>query len=136
MQPPAHISKHFDAALENIRSRVLEMGGMVEYQIRYAVEALAKRDLTLADQVTADDVQVNLLEREIDEACTNVIARRSPAANDLRFVLMVYKTITDLERIGDEAKKIALTARGLELNDRSSPGFPEIKLVAAVVIDM
>jgi phosphate transport system protein len=136
MQPAAHTSKHFDAELEHIRSRVLEMGGIVEYQIRYAVEALRSGDSGLVNRVIKDELKVNQLEREIDEACTNVIARRAPAAGDLRFLMMAYKTITDLERIGDEAKKIALVARGLRLNERVSPGFPEIRLICTVVVDM
>jgi len=112
------------------------MGRMVEYQIRYAVEALRRGDVALAKRVAEDELKVNQLERQIDEACTQVIARRSPAAGDLRFLMMVYKTITDLERVGDEAKKIALVARGLHLSERVSPGFPEIRVVSAVVIDM
>jgi len=136
MQPAAHTSKDFDAELEHIRTQVLEMGGMVEYQIRYAVEALRRGDVALAKRVAEDELKVNQLERQIDEACTQVIARRAPAAGDLRFLMMVYKTITDLERVGDEAKKIALVARGLHLNERVSPGFPEIRIVSAMVIDM
>jgi phosphate transport system protein len=136
MQPAAHSSKDFDAELEYIRTQVLEMGGIVEYQIRYAIEALRRGDVVLAKRVAQDELKVNQLEREIDEACTQVIARRSPAAGDLRFLMMIYKTITDLERIGDEAKKIALVARSVRLNERVSPGFPEIRVVSAVVIDM
>ena len=136
MQPAAHTSKHFDAELENVRSQVLEMGGIAEYQIRYAVEALRTGDLALVNRVIADEVRVNQLEREIDEICTQTIARRAPAANDLRFLMMVYKTLTDLERIGDEAKKIAFVARTLRLAERSSPGMPQIQRVAALVIGM
>jgi len=136
MQPAAHTSKDFDAELEHIRTQVLEMGGIVEYQIRYAVEALRGGDVALAKRVAEDELTVNQLEREVDEACTQVIARRSPAAGDLRFLMMIYKTITDLERVGDEAKKIALVARSVRLNERASPGFPEIRIVSAMVIDM
>jgi phosphate transport system protein len=136
MQPAAHSSSDFDADLLSIRSRVLEAGGIVEYQIRYAIEALRSADAVLVSRVIADEDRVNRLEREIDEACTHVIARRAPAASDLRFVMMIYKTITDLERIGDEAKKIALVARHVRINERISPGFPELKMISAVVIDM
>jgi phosphate transport system protein len=136
MPPAAHTSRDFDAELDHIRTRVLEMGGIAEYQIRYAVEALRRGDPALAKRVVEDELKVNELEREIDAACTHVIARRSPAAGDLRFLTMVYKTITDLERIGDEAKKIALVARGVRLNERASPGFPEIRVLASMVIDM
>jgi phosphate transport system protein len=136
MQPAAHSSSDFDADLLTIRSKVLEAGGIVEHQIRYAIEALRSGDTALVSRVIADEERVNRLEREIDEACTHVIARRAPAANDLRFVLMIYKTITDLERIGDEAKKIVLVAKNVRLNERIRPGFPELKVIAAVVIDM
>ncbi len=136
MPPATHTSKHFDAELEAIRTHVLEMGGLVEYQIRYAVEALRTGDMALVNRVMADEAQVNQAEREIDETCTQVIARRAPAANDLRFLMMVYKTLTDLERVGDEAKKIALVARSLHLAERSAPGVAQIQRVAALVIDM
>ena len=136
MQPTAHTSKDFDAELEHIRSQVLAMGGIVEYQVRYAVEALRTGDLALVSKVEDDERRVNRLECEIDEACTNVIARRNPAAGDLRFLTMVYKIITDLERVGDEAKKIARVARRLHLGEHRTPGFAEIRLVASVVVDM
>jgi phosphate transport system protein len=136
MQPATHTSKDFDAELGRVRARVLEMGGIVEYQIRYAIEALRRGDVALAKRVAEDELKVNQLEREIDEACTQVIARRSPAAGDLRFLMMIYKTITDLERIGDEAKKIALVARSVRLSEHGSPGFPEIRIVSAMVVDM
>jgi phosphate transport system protein len=134
--PAAHTSKHFDAELETIRTQVLEMGGMVEYQIRYAVEALRSGDTALVTRVIRDEARVNQLEREIDEACTQVIARRAPAANDLRFLMMVYKTLTDLERVGDEAKKIALVARGLRFAQASAPGMPQVQRIAGLVIEM
>jgi phosphate transport system protein len=136
MQSAAHTSKHFDAELETIRTQVLEMGGIAEYQIRYAIEALRTGDAALVNRVIHDETRVNQLERDIDEACTQVIARRAPAANDLRFLMMVYKTLTDLERIGDEAKKIALVARGLRLVQAVGPGLREIERVAALVIEM
>ena len=136
MHPTTHSSRDFDADLLAVRSQVLEAGGIVEYQIRYAIEALRTGDRALVARVIADEDRINRLEREIDEACTHTIARRAPAAGDLRLLLMVYKTITDLERIGDEAKKIALVAREVCLNERLTPGFPEIRMVSTVVIDM
>jgi phosphate transport system protein len=136
MQTTAHSSKEFDGDLLALRSRVLEAGAIVEYQIRYAIEALRTGDRALVARVIADEERVNRLEREIDEACTQVIARRAPAAGDLRLLVMMYKAITDLERIGDEAKKIALVAREVRLNERLTPGFPEIRMVSTVVIDM
>jgi phosphate transport system protein len=106
-----HTSKQFDAELESVRSRVLQMGGLVEEQIVRATEGLMSGDMALLDRVIADDHRVNGLEVELDEACSHVIARRQPAAGDLRLLMTVIKTITDLERIGDEAEKIARMAK-------------------------
>ena len=131
-----HIAKQFDADLENIRSRVLQMGGLVEQQIIRAFEALDNGDLSLADQVAAADHDVNRHEVELDEACAHLIARRQPAASDLRLIMAVIKTITDLERVGDEAKKIAKRARTLHSGD--TPFVPRIELrhVANVAVEM
>jgi phosphate transport system protein len=136
MPQSAHLSSDFDAELAAIRGQLLAAGGIVEYQIRHAIEALRTGDRALVTQVIADEQRVNDLERAIDAACTEVIARRAPTAGDLRFLIMAYKSITDLERIGDEAKKIALFARNLRLSDHVRPGFREIQAVSAVVIDM
>lgn len=102
-----HISQQFNEELEEIRNKVLEMGGIVEDQVGRAVTALVEGNLTLSKQVVADDYRVNALEVEIDEECTRIVARRQPAASDLRLVMAVIKTISDLERIGDEAKRVA-----------------------------
>ncbi|HUJ88194.1 MAG TPA: phosphate signaling complex protein PhoU [Burkholderiales bacterium] len=106
-----HTSKQFDAELESVRSRVLHMGGMVEQQITRAMEALISGDMDLIEKTIADDHRVNALEVELDESCSHIIARRQPAAGDLRLLITVIKTITDLERIGDEAEKIARMAK-------------------------
>ena len=111
--PTEHTSKKFDAELEAVRSRVLQMGGLVEQQIVRAMEVLVHGDLSLADKVIADDHRVNALEVGIDDDCTHIIAKRQPTASDLRMLMAVVKTITDLERIGDEAKKIARMAKQL-----------------------
>ena len=131
-----HITKQFDLDLENIRTRVLQMGGRVEQQINKALEALAGGDLSLAEQVIDNDHMVNLDEVELDEACTHIIARRQPTASDLRTVMMVIKTITDLERIGDEAKKIAKKARAIHSD--STPFSPRVPLqhAASLALDM
>ncbi|MEK7843197.1 MAG: phosphate signaling complex protein PhoU, partial [Pseudomonadota bacterium] len=106
-----HISKQFNAELEAVRSSVLQMGGLVEEQIERAVEALTTGNIDLIEQVIADDHRVNAMEVSIDEICSQIIARRQPTAGDLRMIMTVIKTITDLERIGDEAAKIARMAK-------------------------
>ena len=102
-----HISKQYDQELMDIRNRVLGLGGLVEAQVDYAIGALIESDTELAEQVIGDDYKVNSMEVAIDEECTQILALRQPAARDLRLVIAVIKTITDLERIGDEAKRIA-----------------------------
>ena len=102
-----HISRQFNEELENVRSQVLKMGGIVEVQLGQAVLALVETNAELAREVVANDRRVNALEVAIDEECTRIVARRQPAASDLRLVMAVIKTITDLERIGDEAKRVA-----------------------------
>ncbi len=102
-----HISRQFNEDLEEVRSKVLQMGGVVEEQLGRAISALINNDNRLAREVVKNDVRVNALEVEIDEECTRIVARRQPAASDLRLVMAVIKTITDLERIGDEVKRVA-----------------------------
>ena len=132
-----HIFKQFDADLEAVRSRVMQMGGLVEEQIAKGIESLSNGDLRLADEVIANDHLVNALEVGIDEDCTHIIARRQPTAGDLRIVLMIIKTITDLERIGDEATKIARMAKLIHNSDRLTlPRFNEIKLMSSMVLQM
>lgn len=135
--PSEHIFKQFDVELEAVRSRVLQMGGLVEEQIVHAVEALTTGNIELADQVIANDHRVNALEVAIDEDCSHIIARRQPTAGDLRIVMMVVKTITDLERIGDEAAKIARMTKLIQGADRiSAPRFTEIKHMGSLVLEM
>ena len=108
-----HSSKQYDQDLEAIRSRVLLMGGLVEKQFRDAMTSFRTGDLELAGQVILGDVDVNRLEVTLDDTCSQLIVKRQPAANDLRTVMATIKCITDLERIGDEAAKIARTAKNL-----------------------
>jgi len=135
--PHNHTSTQFDAQLEQVRSEVLRMGGAVEDQLSLAVQALKSGDMFLIDQVLDAEIQVNAMEMELDGLCTNIIARRTPTAIDLRVLTMAVKTSTDLERVGDEAKKIALMAREFFKSGRSSmPRYPEIRSMSAMVIDM
>jgi len=134
---PEHTLKQFDAELENIRSQVLQMGGLVEEQIVKALESLTTGNSALARQVMENDHQVNALEVAIDEECSTMIARRQPAAKDLRMVMTVVKTITDLERIGDEAAKIARMARAIHESDRPTvPRVSEIEHVTEIALGM
>ncbi len=110
----AHLSKQYAQDLEAIRSRVLLMGGLVESQFRDAMESLHQGDSDLAEKVLRADAEINRLEVNLDSVCTNLIVRRQPAANDLRTVMATTKIITDLERIGDEATKIARSAKNLQ----------------------
>jgi len=102
-----HISQQFNEELEAVRSKVLRMGGVVEEQLRNAISGLVTGNPTLAAEVVVNDQRVNALEMEIDEDCTRIVARRQPAASDLRLVMTVIRTINDLERIGDEVKRVA-----------------------------
>lgn len=132
-----HTSKRFDAELEAVRARVLQMGGLVENQIRVAVESLTSGDVNLMKRVIEDDHRVNALEVEIDESCNHILVRRQPAAGDLRMVMTVIKTITDLERIGDEAQKIARMAILLSQKERLNlPRYHEIKHASDLALDM
>ena len=114
-----HISKQFDNELESIRERVMAMGGLVEQQLINALKALTESEVEYAQLVIRNEPQVNALEVSIDEDCTKILARRQPAAGDLRLVMAVIKTITDLERIGDESEKIARMA--IDLIEKQGP---------------
>ena len=131
-----HIYKQFDAELESVRALVLQMGGLVEEQIVKAIEALTTGDEQLANQVIADDHKVNALDVNIDEQCTHIIARRQPTASDLRLVMTVIKTISDLERIGDKAGKIARLSKRIYGSGLSRPRFREIELMSELVLEM
>jgi len=132
-----HIFKQYDAELETVRSKVLEMGGLVEQQIVNALESLVSVNPKLAAEVMEADRRVNELEVQVDEDCSHIIARRQPAAGDLRMIMMVVKTITDLERIGDEATKIARVAQKIYESDRMyKPRFNEINTMVSLVREM
>ena len=122
-----HIMKQFDEELEEIRTRLMEMGGKVEQQLQNAIRAISDADSKLAEDVIVEEQHVDEMEVDIDEACILIIARRQPAASDLRLVMMVTKAVNDLERIGDEAKKIANHAVILAEQGGSSEGYTEIR---------
>lgn len=106
-----HSSKQFDQELDQLRTRVLHMGGLVEQQINSAMAALGEANLDAMERIEADDGRVNAQEVGIDEACALIIARRQPAAVDLRMLMAISKIVTDLERCGDKAAKIARNSR-------------------------
>jgi phosphate transport system protein len=120
-----HFSKQYDAELNDIRSKLLEMGGKVELMINEALRSLLERDSALAETVMKLDHEVNGLEVTIDERCLQVLATRQPAARDLRFITLALKIVTDLERMGDQCRNIA--KRVVELN-QEPPLKPYIDL--------
>lgn len=113
-----HLSRQFNAALEDVRNKTLEMGGLVEQHVTDAVQCFVNGDIECAEAVAHADYKVNSFEVAIDEKCAQILALRHPVAGDLRLVMMIIKTITDLERIGDEAKKIARLAIRLAGQDQ------------------
>ena len=132
-----HTYKQYDAELEAVRAKVLKMGGLVEQQIVSALESLVSVNPKLAQEVMESDHLVNALEVQVDEDCSHIIARRQPAAGDLRMIMMVVKTVTDLERIGDEATKIARVAQKIYESDRMyKTRFTEINNMVALVRQM
>jgi len=122
-----HISSQFNTDLDEVRSRVLEMGGLVESQIELALDALVTGDSELGLKVAHDDYKVNHLEVEIDQQCNRILAVRAPAAVDLRLILTIIKTIADLERIGDEAEKIGYLASRLAGSRRPENNYRELR---------
>ncbi|MDC9725850.1 MAG: phosphate signaling complex protein PhoU [Gammaproteobacteria bacterium] len=121
-----HISQKFENELQEIRSRVLAMGGLVEQQVGNALKSLKKADVELARTVMEEDGLVNDFEMKIDEECIQIIALRQPTASDLRLVTVILKAITDLERIGDEAYNIAQKTLNLTANEHSKKNYSEL----------
>ena len=132
-----HISSHFNQELENVRSEVMRMGGLVEARLQQVLAALDEGSSSGLTEVIDGDADINKLEVEIDDACQTIIARRQPAAGDLRFVLAVSRVIVDLERIGDEVKKIALKAHELLGNNRvAAPDLSNTHRMGTVTLGM
>ena len=130
-----HISSQFNAELDDVRQKVLAMGGMVEQQIQKATQAVLECNSELAEQVVMSDYLVNQFEVSIDEECSRILARRQPTASDLRLVYAVIKTITDLERMGDEAEKIGRMAQKLAQHERLDHGYSELRHLGKHVSD-
>lgn len=131
-----HISQQYNIELEAIRTHLSEMGGMAQRQVNDAIQALIDADVDRAEQVVRADTKVNSMEVTIDEECVRILARRQPAASDLRLVIAVTKAITDLERIGDEASKIARQAIAMNKDGLAPRGYIEVRHIGGNVSRM
>lgn len=132
-----HISSQFDNELEEIRSRMLHMGGLVEEQLADAMKGYANADQRLLESVRSKEEAVNHLEVELDDRCTHIIARRQPAASDLRMVLSIVKATTDLERVGDEAEKMARVSLQMHTRGLMLPGgFSGLRVASTIAREM
>ena len=131
-----HISSRYNTDLERVLSSVLEMGGLVERQLTQAIGGITEPDARVMVRVAQEELRVNQLERSIDEDCSRILATRGPTASDLRLIITILKTITDLERIGDEGEKVAAIAARLALRERPNNRYREVRNLGEVVIDM
>ncbi|CAG1022183.1 phosphate signaling complex protein PhoU [Methylomonas sp. LL1] len=131
-----HISRQFNKEMEDIRNKVLTMGGLVEQQVDLATRAFMGFDIESAEKVIQQDQLVNTLEKDIDHECTEIMAKRQPAAFDLRMLIATIKIITDLERIGDEAARIAKMTMRLEGADYYQDKYYEIEHLLEMVKEM
>ena len=131
-----HTSRRFNEDLERVRSKVLAMGGLVEEQLAGALNALIDGDSQLGQEVARNDHTVNAMEVSIDEECSRILATRAPAAGDLRMIVATIKTITDLERIGDECEKIAHIAARLANIERPTDRYREVKHLGRITQTM
>jgi phosphate transport system protein len=131
-----HILSRYNAELEGVRAGVLQMGGLVEQQLQNGVKALYSGDSQLGEEVARLDHKVNAMEVSIDDDCSRILATRNPTASDLRLIVAVIKTITDLERIGDETEKLGNIAARLASAERPMDRYREIKHLGESVNDM
>jgi phosphate transport system protein len=131
-----HISRKFNTELEDLRTQVSSMGGLVEQQLAQAIEAVVSGDSELGLAVVRRDAEVNRYEVDIDEECSRILAIRGPAAADLRLIVAVIKTITDLERIGDEAERIGKLAARLASEEQPNDKYKELKSLGGHVQEM
>jgi len=137
MPTTEHLTKQFDIDLETLRSRMLQMGGLIESQILAAIDGFYNGNLEALDQVIENDRRVNGFEVSIDTECSHIIARRQPAASDLRLIMGVSKAVTDLERVGDEAKKIAVVSKQIHEGGRLQvPRLGDIRRAGSIVVGM
>nr|WP_315464687.1 phosphate signaling complex protein PhoU [uncultured Rhodoferax sp.] len=128
--PDKHLSTQFDSELTSVSSQVMELGGLVESQIRQAIYALSQFSVEVADEVTAREARVNEMELEIDRDLSSIIARRQPTARDLRLLIAISKTTANLERVGDEAEKIARMVRSI-IHSGAPRSLPSLELRVA-----
>jgi len=131
-----HISGQFNADLESLRTGLLSMGGWVEQQVGHAVTALLEADSALADEVRTRDGHMAQMEQQIDAQCLRILARRQPAASDLRLVICISKAVIDLRRMGVEASKIAKRALVLSEEGRAPRGYIELRHIGGQVRQM
>ncbi|MGI9290270.1 MAG: phosphate signaling complex protein PhoU [Gammaproteobacteria bacterium] len=131
-----HISRKYNEELENLRTQVSKMGGLVESQLGQAVESITSADSQMGLDVASRDVEVNQFEVQIDEECSRLLATRSPAAADLRLIVAVIKVITDLERIGDEAQRLGILSARLASQSQPREGYQELKTLGEHVQNM
>lgn len=131
-----HISGQFERELADIKSDLLEMGGLVEQQIELAAEALLQSDSELAEAAIALDAEVNDMEIRINEQCTKIIARRQPTASDLRLIMAIVKLSMDLERIGDEASRVAREVLMLATDGLPNPTLRHLRPISTHVTTM
>jgi phosphate transport system protein len=131
-----HISEQYDSELDHARSLLMEIGGLVEQQLQKACQSLFTHDAELADAVRKGDARINQLEIEIDELCVHIIARRQPAASDLRTLISIMKASTDLERVGDEAKRISKMAKAVSHMEFPTDQYSDIRAMSEKVLVM
>jgi len=128
--PDKHLSTQFDSELTSVSAQVMELGGLVESQIRQAIYALSQFSVEVADEVSARESRVNAMEIEIDRDLSSIIARRQPTARDLRLLIAISKTTANLERVGDEAEKIARMVRSI-IQSGAPRSLPSLELRVA-----
>jgi len=131
-----HISRQYDEELDEIRSRVLKMGGLVESQLDKTLDALRESESEHVVDVEKIDRKVNKMEMQIDEECTQILAKRQPAAGDLRLIIATSKSVRDLERIGDEAERVATMVRNAIDNQASKKAFKGLLSLGEQVKDL